>query len=197
MSRLHLVRHGETDWNAQKRYQGSIDIPLNERGRLQARTTGDALAEHPFTAIYVSPLSRAVETAEIIKGSRPLPITIYEELREIAFGSLEGKTLAEVHKELKLESTSSKEKFLQKIVPDMESGKETVDRVLPTLLTIANRHPDEDILIVTHGGVIHSLLSHLAGFDWSDFRVGNGEVFTFHHEGDTLKYESIHTDPKK
>ena len=67
---LYLVRHGETDWNAAHRIQGSTDIPLNATGRVQALATGRLLARRPWDAIYASPLSRAYETATIIAGDR-------------------------------------------------------------------------------------------------------------------------------
>lgn len=191
MARLHLVRHGETDWNVQKRYQGSQDIPLNERGRLQAEEVGKVLGEKTFAGIYSSHLKRAVETAEIIKGSRSHSVEQYPDLKEGCYGSLEGKTFAEIETEFGFrfdlathQSLSNTEKLHYKIVPDMESGFEVVQRVLPVLEIIAERHLGEDVLIVTHGGVIRALLVHLAGHDWSTTKIQNGEVVTFVYEMD-------------
>ena len=72
--KLYIIRHGETDWNVKRRFQGHSDIPLNEEGRRLAYLTAEALKEVPFTRIYTSPLKRASETAAIIKGVRQIPI---------------------------------------------------------------------------------------------------------------------------
>lgn len=93
--KLYLVRHGETDWNRMGRLQGMTDIPLNDLGRAQAQTAAAALREVPFDAAFCSPLSRARETARILLGERPVPVTPDERLREISFGVGEGWTLAE------------------------------------------------------------------------------------------------------
>ena len=72
--RLYIIRHGETEWNVLRRFQGRSDIPLNDEGRRLARITAEALSEVPFARIYTSPLKRAYETAMIIKGERDIPI---------------------------------------------------------------------------------------------------------------------------
>ena len=92
MTSLYLVRHGETDWNAQRRIQGSTDIPLNATGRAQAATTGRLLARREWDGIYSSPLSRAFETASIIATEIGLdrPSTI-DEIVERNYGAAEDK----------------------------------------------------------------------------------------------------------
>jgi probable phosphoglycerate mutase len=92
--RFLYVRHGETDWNAESRAQGLSDIPLNARGRDQARDAARILAGVPVAAIIASPLSRAHETATIIAETLDLPVTIDEALREVSFGEREGATMA-------------------------------------------------------------------------------------------------------
>src|ERR1700712_2452823 len=91
MTSLYLVRHGETDWNAQRRIQGSTDIPLNATGRAQAATAGGILARREWDGIYASPLSRAFETASIIAGEVGLgePTTIAA-IVERNYGEAEG-----------------------------------------------------------------------------------------------------------
>ncbi len=194
MARLHLVRHGETDWNVQKRYQGSQDIPLNERGRLQAAETAKALKDLQFAGIYSSHLKRAVETAEIIRGSRDQHIELFTQLKETCYGGLEGKTFAEIEAQYghrfdlaTHHGLSNLEKLHYKFVPDVESGYEVIQRVLPALELIAQKHLDDDVLIVTHGGVIRALLVHLANHDWSSTKIQNGQVVTFLYEESCIK----------
>lgn len=87
-----MVRHGETDWNTEHRMQGRSDIPLNERGRKQASFAAKFLKDTPIDTIYTSPLSRARETAEIIRGERPIPVIPEEGLLEIDLGAWDGCT---------------------------------------------------------------------------------------------------------
>lgn len=87
---FHFLRHGETDWNAQHRYQGQADIPLNDFGRWQAECAARYLKKHPFSAIVASPLARARETAEIINQERHLPLRFLPELMEMHLGEDEG-----------------------------------------------------------------------------------------------------------
>ncbi|MBS0629197.1 MAG: histidine phosphatase family protein [Verrucomicrobia bacterium] len=191
MARLHLVRHGETDWNVQKRYQGSQDIPLNERGRLQAAEVANQLKEISFAGIYSSHLKRAFETAEIIRGTRPLQVVQYPELKEGFYASLEGKTFLEIEEQFGFLAAhaelSNVEKLHFKIIPEMESGYEVTQRTLPILKLIAQKHLGEDVLIVTHGGVIRALLVYLANHDWTTTKIHNGQVVTFFYEEDCLK----------
>jgi len=184
MARLHLIRHGQTDWNVEKRYQGSQDIPLNERGRLQAEEAKKALSEKTFAGIYSSDLKRALETAEIICGEKAHIIETFPQLRETSYGSLEGKTLAEIEAEFgqTQQELDNQTKLHHKIVPDMESGIEVINRALPILELIAKKHLDQDVLVVTHGGVIRALLVHLANYDWSTTKIHNGQVVTFVYE---------------
>lgn len=93
---IYLVRHGQTDWNVEKKLQGNIDIPLNEVGRRMAVETGEAMKQIPFDRIYCSPLKRALETAEKIRGGRDVELVINESLRELGFGVDEGRLYDEI-----------------------------------------------------------------------------------------------------
>lgn len=87
---IYLIRHGETDWNKEKKLQGVTDIPLNAYGIELAEKTAEGLKDVPFDRIYTSPLIRAKKTAEIIRGNRPIDLVVKEELKEISFGDYEG-----------------------------------------------------------------------------------------------------------
>src|SRR5512135_1407354 len=90
-TRIFLVRHGETDWNRTRRFQGRSDLPLNQKGRDQAHALALALKEEPLAAIYSSPLARAMETANVIKVFHPLaPLFAEQRLLEMNLGDLEG-----------------------------------------------------------------------------------------------------------
>ena len=179
MAKLYLVRHGQTKWNAEKRFQGSMDIPLNETGREQAQEASKKLSEIPFVAVYSSHLQRARETAEILKGDRSHPIQIEEDLREGSFGSLEGQSYAEHSPWDDLHHLSHEERLHHKWVEDQESAHEVMERVIPCLKKIAIAHENREVLIVTHGGVMRTLLTVLEGRDWTGLKILNTEVLIF------------------
>lgn len=137
MTRLLLVRHGETDWNADGRLQGQTDRPLSEFGRQQARRLADELAAEDLEAIYSSDLARARETAEIVGARVGLPVMLDRGLREKDWGTWEGLTAVERDRvEFAGESTEAHQ-----------------ERILRALQRISERHPgDGSVLVVTHGG---------------------------------------------
>jgi broad specificity phosphatase PhoE len=134
---LLLVRHGETDWNADGRLQGQTDRPLSEFGRRQARRLADELADEGLEAIYSSDLVRARETAEIVAGPLGLPVNLDPDLREKDWGTWEGLTAVERdHVEFVGESTEAHQ-----------------ERILRALRRISREHDDRGrVLVVTHGG---------------------------------------------
>jgi uncharacterized phosphatase len=152
MTTLYLVRHGETDWNKARRIQGSTDIPLNATGRGQAATTGALLARREWDAIVASPLSRAFETASIIAGEVGLPEPqSFETLVERRYGEAEGLNYQQVDERFPGDTD----------VPGRETRDEVTARVIPTLLEIAARHPGASVIVVSHGGVIRSVLNSI------------------------------------
>jgi broad specificity phosphatase PhoE len=137
MATLMLVRHGETDWNADGRLQGQTDRPLSEFGRRQARQLAEELADDvELEAIYASDLSRARETAEIVGERLGLAVVLDADLREKDWGTWEGLTSVE----------RDRVDFVG------ETTEVHQDRVLAGLRRIAERHPRGRILVVTHGG---------------------------------------------
>jgi uncharacterized phosphatase len=150
MTSLYLVRHGETDWNAERRIQGSTDIPLNAIGRAQAATAGRLLARREWDGIYSSPLSRAFDTASIIADEVGLgePTTIAA-IVERNYGEAEGLNWEQLDRMFPDDTP----------VPGRETHEEVAARVLPALVSLAAAHPGEALIVVSHGGVIRSVLN--------------------------------------
>lgn len=160
--RLYIIRHGETDWNKERRLQGQVDIPLNEFGRKLALKTADALREIKFDAAFTSPLKRAKETAEIMIGKRNVPL--YEEplIIEMGFGTYEGLRCKGEDNEIndpkfhyffdaphKYQAPSGGESF--------ETVTERVGRFLESLYQ-NERYLESNILIATHGAALCGML---------------------------------------
>jgi broad specificity phosphatase PhoE len=147
-----LARHGETDWNVDRRVQGHSDTPLNDMGRAQARRLAEELSKERIDAVYSSDLVRAHETALIVAEQRGLEVTAIRDLRERHFGTWEGLTDQEIY-----------ERFPQVHdgAPwgDAETQEEMADRVVGALLRIARAHPDERVLVVSHGGPLRRVLA--------------------------------------
>lgn len=149
MTALLLVRHGETDWNADGRLQGQTDRPLSDFGRRQARQLADELADEELEAIYSSDLSRARETAEIVAERLELPVVLDPDLREKDWGTWEGLTAVE----------RDRVEFVG------ESTGEHGERILRALRRISERHPgDGRVLVVTHGGSMRRVQTAALGW---------------------------------
>ncbi|WP_018632738.1 histidine phosphatase family protein [Neomegalonema perideroedes] len=142
-----FIRHGQTDWNLQRKAQGSTDIPLNETGRAQARAAVELLRPLGLTRVAASPLGRARETAEILaEGLGISGITLEPDLREAGFGVLEGTPWSE----------SFAAFYAGTLIP--EGGESFVDFQARTLLGLRRALQDEGLpLIVAHGGVWKAL----------------------------------------
>jgi broad specificity phosphatase PhoE len=173
---LYLVRHGETDWNRQRRIQGLTDIALNDAGREQARATGRRLATRTWDGVYTSPLSRAFETAEIIAAELGLPEpTPVDALVERNYGDAEGLDFAQVDRRWPERGD----------VPGQETREEVVARVLPALRALAAEHAGESLVVVSHGGAIRAVLTAVQP-DASHGMITNGSIHSFRF-GDELE----------
>lgn len=166
-----MVRHGQTDWNLEKRYQGHQDIPLNETGREQACNLALMLQQEPIEAVYSSDLSRARETAEIIAAPLSLSVDLDTRLREMSFGIWEGQTFTEIYRDYPHEFEEWFRHTSDFIVPGGESVNQVLERFQAFLADIASRHTGT-VILLTHGGVIRSFLFNIRGQDprelWKD-----------------------------
>lgn len=161
---LYLIRHGETDWNRHKLYQGTTDTPLSETGRIQAHVLAESLAHVPFDAAYSSPLRRAVDTAEAVTEGRELPIRILPELREISYGLWQGRGSEPAGRcSPGLEWRWRHEPWTVRF-PGGETLGELRRRVVRALERIRAAHPDETVLISGHGHLNRVLLIHALGW---------------------------------
>lgn len=160
---LHLVRHGQTDWNLEGRYQGRIDIPLNKTGISQAKKAAEKLAGGRYTAIYSSTLTRARQTAEIIAKTVNLPVTPEAGLQEIYQGEWEGKIFKEILASQPDKVTSVRANPYTDRPPGGESIGEVGERLKITLDKIVKNHLGEEIIIVSHGMAIGTVLCTVEG----------------------------------
>lgn len=154
-TRIVAVRHGETDWNAQRRIQGSTDIPLNQRGRWQAERVATALAGEPVAGLYSSGLARADNTALAIARSTGVPLLIDRGLGERQLGIFEGKTFDEVQANWPEDALAWRRRVPEWRPPGGgESLLQLRHRIESTLQALAERHAGGLLVLVTHGGVL-------------------------------------------
>jgi broad specificity phosphatase PhoE len=166
---VYLARHGESDWNAANRFQGHSDRPLTARGRLQAEALAAELAEvAALSAIYSSPLRRALETAAVVGARTGLEPVAMEDLREVDVGAWTGLSRSEV--ELRFPEEFRRWLDGGEGWADGESYQEMSSRVLSALFRIANAHPRDEVLVVSHGGPIRALQAAAAGLDVHAYR---------------------------
>jgi len=163
ITRLCLVRHGETAWNAEGRVQGQTDIPLSAHGHAQAQAAAEVLCRHDFTAAYASDLMRVRQTAEPSVRRLALPLTLDAELRERHYGIFERLLYTEV----RARYPENYARFQSKD-PDYDlEGGETLhgfyQRSLGAVQRIAARHPGEHVLVFTHGGVLDMVYRFVRG----------------------------------
>jgi uncharacterized phosphatase len=177
---LYLVRHGETDWNRARRIQGTTDIPLNAVGREQARATGRLLSGRQWDEIVTSPLSRAAETARIIAEELGLPEpTPMDALVERNYGEAEGLTGEELLARFPGETA----------VDGREERSAVAERVLPALVNLAEKGSDRSIIVVSHGGVIRTVLKEVGPSHGPHHTeaIPNGSVHSFRYVNEALE----------
>lgn len=159
MARIYIVRHGETEWNAQGRIQGHTDIPLTARGRRQAAALARRLAGVAFAAAYASDLSRTRETAQILLGERDTPLDATPQLREYHKGVFEGLTVQEYGERYPDLYRASLVKDLDFAPPGGETIRQTSARMAQFTAQLQAAHgPEDAVLVVGHGGSLRAVI---------------------------------------
>lgn len=166
--RLLLARHGQTVWNAGRRFQGGSDVALSDVGRAQAEALGRAVRGYRVAAAYVSPMRRALETAEIALQGTAIPVVPLPELRELSLGEWEGLTVDEIR-------GRDGDPYLAWLraphdcpPPGGEPLPDVCARMLRAVEQIGARHPNgDDVLVIAHGGVISVYACHLLGMPFN------------------------------
>lgn len=161
---FYFVRHGQTDWNLENRIQGHADIPLNDKGVAQVKALKQKLAGIKFARCFSSDLKRASETAQIIMEGQRVRITYDKRLRERNFGELEGKP---------------SDAYINASSQDLavvESDDALSKRVFQFLSEVTGRNPQGNILVVTHAGVIRTILQHVLQLRCRDIEIEIGNM---------------------
>lgn len=158
MTKVILVRHGQTMWNVEMKYQGHCDVALTEQGLKQAELAAVSLAGEKISAVYASDLSRAFKTAECIANKHQLQVERIPAFKEINFGKWEGLTYAAIHHQWSdlMAKLFSHPDEIQ--IPDGETFREVKERASAALVKIVEKHPGQTIVIVSHGGTIRTIL---------------------------------------
>lgn len=170
ITRIFLVRHGETALSIENRFAGSMDIPLSEAGKAQVARLAERLKKEPVAAVYSSPKIRTMETARILAKPHGLAVEPCEGLREISHGHWESMSLSEVREKFPEETAAWEEDPYTFAPAGGESGLAVTARALPAFLEIVKRHPGKNVIVVSHKATIRLLLSSLLGFDPRRYR---------------------------
>lgn len=168
--RIALVRHGETSWNRARRFQGRSNVALNEKGRAQARAIALNLREEPLIAIYSSPISRAIETAEAVNCYHQVPLQQRDGLMEMNFGDFDGMLADDFSRD--------QPDFLRKWfedpaavrMPNGESLQEVQVRSWAVMEEIVKKHYEGSVLVCGHNFVNTVLLCNILGLELTNFR---------------------------
>ena len=164
MTELWLIRHGQTDWNLERRFQGRSDIPLNETGIKEAHALAATLCGQSFDAIYSSPLQRALQTAQALAEQLNLPIQIDPDLVESAHGDWEGMLFSEIKEHYPALLHARRENPLVSRPPGpAESIPEVAERMAAAANRIAGCHPQQRILVTSHGLALATLICQARG----------------------------------
>jgi broad specificity phosphatase PhoE len=177
---LFLARHGQSIWNEVRRFQGTTDVALSDLGRAQAAALGRALRGRRLAAAYVSPMRRAVETAEIALAEAGVPVLPMEELRELSLGDWEGCTVDEIRQR-------DGDPYRQWLVapldcppPGGEPLGDVCARVVSAVDRIVAAHPNgDDVVVIAHGGVISVYACYLLGCSFNSLwrlRIDNASL---------------------
>lgn len=197
MTKILLIRHGETAWNAVRRLQGHLDIALNDEGTRQAQALARALADEPLAAIVSSDLQRAVQTAQAASQHHPLSVQQDPQLRERAYGVFEGMLYADIERLYPVEFAAWQARDADAMMPHgerfAESFRQFYQRCITAITEWAERYPGQTIAMVAHGGVLECAYRAAQGMSLDsprDFQVRNASINRFTLAGGKLSLDS-------
>lgn len=180
---LALTRHGQTNWNAAGRMQGTSDIPLNDTGREQAFASSARFVDAAWHHVVTSPLSRASETGRIIADGLGIPVSgVYSNLQERHYGEAEGRTDAE-----------AAALWPDGEFPGLESRDDVADRGLDSLAEIARDLPGSAVIVVAHGTLIREMLRRLTDAPIPPIR--NAATSIVEHSGGRWRVVTVNDEP--
>lgn len=181
-ARLIIIRHGETDFNAEGRFQGHIDRPLNATGIAQAEAVARRIAGMRADTLYCSDLLRAQQTARIVGQTHGLTPCLDPKLRERHLGVIQGLTAAEAMQQIPDVFHSYKQGIPDYVVPQGESRQQFQDRTIAALTEIASANQQKHVLVIAHGGTIDCIFRHTCGIPLTTkrhWRLWNAGINTF------------------
>jgi probable phosphoglycerate mutase len=187
MTHLYLIRHGQTDWNLEGRWQGHANVPLNENGRQQAAEIAQKLTSIGLAAIYSSDLQRAIDTAQAIAAATDLGVQIDPRLREIHQGKWQGMLAVDIEMRYGELLRQREDDPLSVAPPGGESVQQVRNRVIESIEEIRQRHPHERVAVVSHGFALAVVQVHYINHPlskvwelippndrWVELRLGEG-----------------------
>ena len=163
VTKLILIRHGQTVWNKLGRYQGQADVELSDAGKKQAELLGENFPYDNVAAVYSSNLKRAVETAQAVADKFNLSVNPCQEFREINFGEWEGLTYEEIHGKWPKEHEMLFKSPDKLVCPGGEGFKDVQERAVERMQEIIRENDGKQVVIAAHGGVIRTMLCHALG----------------------------------
>lgn len=185
MKRILLIRHGQTDWNVEGRWQGQLQVPLNDTGLQQAQALADHLAGREITAVYSSDLSRAHVTATRVAEAYGLTVKLDERWRELHLGVLQGLLTNEINSQYAEVALGMRENYLDYPIPQGETRRAMQTRAYEAYAEIIANEAGPEIAIVSHGGTIRALLMKLFGDSVLQKSVRNTSISTIETDGTT------------
>ena len=178
--RLYLVRHGQTDGNAEGRSQGRRDVPLNALGERQAAAVGARFASRPIVAVYASPLARCLATASAIAAPHGLPVGTDDRLVELDHGLLDGLSSAELRRDYPDVLAQWRGDAARDLVmPGGESMRQAQERFVAATEAIVARHPDGEVVVVSHNLATRAFICAAMGVPLPTFHRFRHELAAF------------------
>ncbi|MCL5037391.1 MAG: histidine phosphatase family protein [Chloroflexi bacterium] len=189
MTRVYLVRHGETGGNKMETFRGTLDLPLTQKGKEQAFRAAVIFTKHNPDAVYSSPLRRAEDTADAIAEPHILPVLKESRFMDLDFGKWQGKTVGGVKEEFPCEFEQWTKNPFNAVISGGGNLKELAKNASDALCEIIERHKDREVIIVTHRLVLKLLVCFALGLDGPGFwkiRMDCGSISLLEHDGENF-----------